>query len=276
VTRDAWHASARAGVTAEPGDTPDTLTSGGVVAIRYIGAIAVAEALLVFVSVLIGVVGHTVLIAGLAAHCLIVGDAPRRRILLALALLPLLRILSLAMPVEEAPRLAWYALVGAPVLLGAVLVTRIEGLSLRDVGLGVPRRPLIQVLVAVSGVPIGALVTVLRTPSFTDPSVSQPILAAAAAVAVAVFAGFTEELVFRGLLLTALREVLGAFAVPATAIGYAALYVGSLSLEYTVFAAVMGLLYGWIAYRTRSIWGVATAHGVSISTGLFMWPGIIE
>lgn len=46
------------------------------------------------------------------------------QIYLVLALLPLLRILSLVVPVVQVPQIYWYAMVGIPVLLAAGLVMR--------------------------------------------------------------------------------------------------------------------------------------------------------
>lgn len=83
----------------------------------------------------------------------------------------------------------------------------------------------------------------------------------AIAVAASTVAPLCEELAFRGYLLSAL----GLRRRPAVAIALSALVFALIHLDPVRFPAVLflGLLYGWIAWRTGSVWPSALAHVVN-------------
>lgn len=102
----------------------------------------------------------------------------------------------------------------------------------------------------------------------------QPLAARLATAAVATFvAPACEELAFRGYLLSALTARRG----PAAGIGGSALLFALVHLDPVRFPAVLllGLLYGWIAWRAGSIWPSMLAHLVNnaiVSTAALSAP----
>jgi CAAX protease family protein len=82
-----------------------------------------------------------------------------------------------------------------------------------------------------------------------------------AAPIVFVFAGVVEELVFRGAVQGMLEPLLGGWSVPVADLVFGAAYLGSRSPTYAVFMTAFGLACGWWVRRTRSLAGVAVAHG---------------
>ena len=91
----------------------------------YVAAIAGAEFVVARVGVVPGLICHALILLALLDHYAWQRSAPYRRALPVLALAPLLRILSLAMPIGAVPRLYWYVLVGLPLLAGVMLAGRL-------------------------------------------------------------------------------------------------------------------------------------------------------
>lgn len=82
-----------------------------------------------------------------------------------------------------------------------------------------------------------------------------------AAVLLALSAGISEEIVFRGFLLTRLRELTGstvlALLATSAAFGLAHIYVSG---EHALFAGVFGLILGMVTLGTRNLFPAILAH----------------
>jgi uncharacterized protein len=96
------------------------------------------------------------------------------------------------------------------------------------------------------------------------------------ALSLAFFTGFPEELIFRGIMQTAARPLLGRWNWPYVAAVFAALHIGYQSLIDVAFVFAVGLLYGWVFERTRSIIGVSIGHGVANGILFFVAPYLLS
>ncbi len=81
--------------------------------------------------------------------------------------------------------------------------------------------------------------------------------------------GFMEELWFRGSFMTRFEGVLGPrVALIVTAVAFSAMhgsayYTDGLKLiQYTATTLLTGLAWGWIAQRTRTLWGSVLSHAI--------------
>jgi membrane protease YdiL (CAAX protease family) len=203
-----------------------------------------------------GLAGHAVLLVVL----LRLGwrqESPVQRVLLAMALLPLLRILSVVMPLAGLHPMTWYGLVGLPLLLGAWLAAHALGLARRDLGLG-RAAPLPQIMIALSGPVLGLLAYGLFRPEALVPETGLEALLAVAILTV--FAGFVEEFVFRGILQAVLQEALAARGIFVGAALYAVQHIATLNPGYALYMGAVGLFFGWAVQRTGNAWGVMAAH----------------
>lgn len=209
-------------------------------------------------DVLTGAILHAALIPLLLTHFVRAKGAPYGRALAVLALVPLLRILSLTMPVSELPLVYWHVLIGAPLLLGAILTARLLGLSAADLGLR-SQHLLAQGAIALVGVPLGFIATLIA-PQLPTPVFFNWQNGAAVVLILGIFSAFAEEFVFRGLLQRVMSEALGWGGVIVSSVLFAAMYAGSLSVVYVLFIGAVGLLFGWCVQRTGSILGVTLAH----------------
>lgn len=246
--------------------------AAGIIGAEIVGATA---------GIVPGALCHTLLAIALVNHYLIstarghetTTDPEARRgveALLILSLLPLLRLLSLIMPLRFTPQLIWYPLIGVPSLIATGLAVRLLRWSPDAIGV-TPRLPLVQCAIALSGVPLGLGGFLLfRPPPMIDrPSWSAVLIAA---LILLIFAGFFEEFIYRGLVQSALRRALGPPGLVWGALLFASAYLGSYSPGYVLFIGAVGIYFGLCVDRTGSIWGVILAHaGLTISM-LLVFP----
>jgi membrane protease YdiL (CAAX protease family) len=246
----------------------------------YIAAIAGAEASIAFASVSLGVVIDAVvvlaalnryLVAERAAGASETGRLRSHDVLLALPLVPIARISDLTMTVKGVPLLAEYALVGLPVLGAAALVSKLVG----------PRRLLRrlsawswqQAGIGMCGLPLGLLAFLIFRPHpLGHPSVAQIIWGS---LIVVVFVGFLEEVIFRGLLQDALTDLYGRSGIAWGSLLFAIAYLGVHPATYVLFAAALGLAFGWVVERTDSLLGVILAHSLLAIGLILVWPRVL-
>jgi membrane protease YdiL (CAAX protease family) len=217
--------------------------------------IVMAEVVLIVISPIGGIALHAAILIGLASHNTF-ARTPKDPQIPILMLLPLVRLLGIVMLIPEFPTISWYALAGAPALVGTLLVLRATLLSPAAIGLGRPDSSRESLLFALTGIPLGLLLTGLVGPRAAlhgEPS-------ALVFVAVVVpFVVLLEELIFRGALqqVTAARAPNLALLVPNVL--YASLYLGSGGHVALAMGGV-GILFSAGVLRTGSLWGVLGAH----------------
>jgi membrane protease YdiL (CAAX protease family) len=236
----------------------------------YLSLICAAELLLALVDPGIGLAVHALLLLALTLHAGLGRGADGRKLALALTLAPLLRILSLALPLANVPRLAWYPVVSAPLLISALLVIRQLRMSRAELGLR-PGNMLIQLMLMGGGLGVGAAEYVLLGSPQLIVAFSWNALTLLAVVLL-VFTGFVEELIFRGLLQAAALSALGRWSLIYVSLLFAALQIGYLSVPVVAFALVIGLLFACAARWSGSIVGVVLAHGLANVTLFILMP----
>jgi hypothetical protein len=222
----------------------------------YVGALTAGEALNAFVGPVAAAGAEGAILLLLLVHYVMSG-AEAGRAFAALALLPLLRLSSLALATEH--RVAFLAVSGTPVLLAAVLAARALDLPGALAVWEIRRRSQWHVALG------AALVAVLAAPLVHVAPVARPhspLAWAVAAVVVFVFVGLLEELLFRGVIQGALDPLLGAWSILVADLLFAAAYLDSGSPGYTAAMAAFGMACGWWVRRTRSLAGAAVAHGL--------------
>ncbi len=183
---------------------------------------------------------------------------------LALALAPLIRILNLSLPLAVFPLTYWYAVVSFPLLVGAVVVARINGYQRKEIGLGWGNNNLLfQLLVGLAGLPLGLAEYFILHPHPLVPVLSLPDVFLPALILL-VCTGFTEELVFRGIMQKAASDLLGQkTALVLISFIFATLYITHLSAVEVVFVFGIAVFFSAVVWRTGSLIGVTLAHGLT-------------
>lgn len=240
------------------------------VVLAYLTIIVTAELLGVAIGIVPSIVCHAVLIVVLFNHYILVNHAAYRRILPIFALAPLLRILSLIMPLTNVPQTYWYVLIGLPLLVAMILTLRLLRLSWASVGLRLHAWSS-QLLIASSGLPCSIVAFLIGRPQPLVTTLDWQYLLPSAVVLL-VFTAFVEELLFRGMLQRVATDTFGRVGMLYSSAMFVALYLGSRSLSYIIFVGVLGLFWSWCVYRTRSLWGTVFAHGFVNIGMLLIWP----
>lgn len=230
-------------------------------ALGYVLAIVAAEMVTAFGSRPAGLVMHCALLAALLVHCALSEEKSNRRLFVGLALAPVIRINSLALPLAGVLPVYRYLVASGPLLAMALVLIRVLGLSRWDLGLhraGIP----LQLAVGLTGAYFGYLFFGVEGPA---PLIAAPTIGNALLPALILFfcTGFLEELLFRGILQKVATEALGPLGLCTVALLSAVLQSGARSALSVSLAFGAALFFGWVVVRTRSLIGVALAHGLA-------------
>jgi membrane protease YdiL (CAAX protease family) len=246
-------------------------------AVGYVGALVLAEILVAAVDPRLGALLHALLLVVLLQHGARAVLAPEQRLYWSLALVPLLRLLSLSLPLSSIPGVWRFAVVAVPLLLATVVAARATGLGPAEVGLRWRWRDVpLQTMVAVGGLPLGLMEYVLLKPPPLATELSLAALWVPATVLI-LATGLTEEIIFRGLLQRTSADVLGPWLGPLliTCL-WTALHVGLGSWPALVLTFLAGGLFAFVAGWTGSIWGVGLSHGLTNVTAFLIAPLLLD
>ncbi len=194
-------------------------------------------------------------------------------LLLAFLVAPLIRIISLTLPLAQIEPAYRYFFAGVPMALAGLLVARTLGLNREQIGI-VWRESRLQTLAVVGSLGLGFVEFAILRPAAMGP-LPWTLAGLVPAVAVGVFTGFPEEVIFRGLLQTAARPIMRRGTVLYAATVFAVLHLGYESVTDLVFVFAVGLFYGWIFERSRSIVGVSIGHGLANVVLFFVAPHLL-
>ena len=229
----------------------------------YIAALTIAEITLLTSGSAAGALAHAIVLIALIAHYVAAPGVGYRRLLLALALPSLMRLVGLTVPIASTSPLIWIVAAGTPTLLAALLCARaidaVPSALLRWPGRDIGG----QLAIAAGGLMHGMLAYLVLRPT---PIIAQldPIGVTSTVIGLGLFAAFTEELIFRGIIQSVATETFSnpAGGVLVSTVIFTIMYLGSLSLPFIVLIFAIGLFFGWIVQESGSLWGVIGAHHV--------------
>src|SRR2546425_3677258 len=268
-------------VTAHP--TPAMPASRWPYLLAYLAAVIAADVLIAipgtasvtdrpFQSIGLGI--HILLVFTLMFLSVIIQpkDATLAPLLVAASLASLVRVFSLAVPrynfiaspeTNALNTIPWLALVSVPLLVSVAAVAYVQRLRPRDLGLAVRSWPEVvqPSAVALTGIPPGLVGFFILRPA--DAWIAQLTFGSLVLGGLVIFfaTGFSEELIFRAILLKRAVEGLGTRGglLYVTAI-FASLHIFFLNGVDLVFVFAVGLFYGFIVLKTRNLWGVILSH----------------
>lgn len=283
------------------------------IAILYLFAIASAELVTALVNPTLGIAFHIVLLFALIIHASLATRHPDQRrqhlalprakrspvqmiydrygrsrrvryapsgvqlapkLYLSLSLAPLIRILSLLMPLARFSQIYWYLMIAVPLLIGAVVAIRIMKFRPAEVGLTLRNIP-VQGAVALTGIFFGLAEYQILKPEPIVDALSWTTIWLPALILLAA-TGFVEELIFRGIIQRSSLQVLGRWGLLYAAGLFSVLYIGYLSAAQWGFALLVGLFFGWVVKRTGSLLGVVLSHGITNIALYLVFPLLIQ
>lgn len=231
------------------------------VALVYLLAIAAAELLVALVSPLTGILLHIGVLVSLLVHGSLATDQPSSRFLLSLSLAPLIRLLSLSMPLSPFAPIYWYFIISIPLALALVIALRRLGLKPGEIGLNFRNLPL-QLPIALAGLVLGGVEYLILKPQPLASSLSLGDLALPALI-LFFSTGLVEEVTFRGVMQRLVADVFPRWGLVYVSLVFAALHIGYRSVADLLFVLAAGLFFAYGVKRTGSLIGVSLAHGLT-------------
>ena len=228
----------------------------------YLLAVTAAEVITVAIEPVWGVVCHIIILVALILHSALAGKRVYQQLFLSLALVPLVRIISLSMPLANIPQVWWYPIVYAPLLIAALQVVRLLGFSLEQIGLNF-KRISIQLAVALAGFVFGVGEYFILTEEAQATNLVLQENWLLAAFLLLACTGFVEELIFRGVLQHSAVEALGWRGIIYVSLLFAVVHLIHQSLLDIAFVFVIALFFGWVVKKTGSLFGVTLSHGIA-------------
>lgn len=239
-------------------------------AFLYLIFITAAEILTALWNPQEGIIFHSIILVTLIFHGALTRRTPQRRFLLALTIAPLIRILSVSLPLAKRPLTEWYIDIGSLLFVAVILAAQVTGIKPNRLGLRITSLRN-ELAISLIGPILGLIEFYILTPA--------PLIARLEwssfwfpALSLLIFTGFLEELIFRGLIQEASTSTLGRLGLIYTALLFAILHIGYQSVVDVIFVFGAGLMFGLIAARTRSIIGVSLAHGLTNITLYLIYP----
>ncbi len=193
---------------------------------------------------------------------------------IALMIAPVVRIVSLTVPMNQTNG-AWWILVASIPLWGMLIgILSAIPLPARTMGLRLPNRGHIPLTVAtgLSGIGIGLLHYELVRPfQLSDELISGGIVVSI--VGLIVVTGVLEEVLYRGVLQHVCQQALGRWSgILLGSLIFGALHIGQGSAANVLFMIGVGLFFGLLVQWTRSISGSVVAHSAASVTSLIILP----
>jgi len=228
----------------------------------YLVLIAGAEAATIY-NATFGIALHVAILFTLITYSVLAKNSVFFGLSLALAIVPLIRILSLSMPLTHFAYIMWFLLISIPIFIAVLACMIIQRLSLKDVGITLPKAKdiPIEVGIVLLALPVGILEYHLLTPA---PLLYElkPTLLIAPVLIMVIYTGFVEELAFRGLMQHHAAKTMGWWGILFITATFAIMHIGNLIFWDVLLAFAIGGVYALVVRKTGSIYGVSISHGL--------------
>jgi len=210
-----------------------------------------------------GIAFHVAVLFSLLVFSVLTKNSTFADFLLAFAIVPLIRILSLSMPLTHLAYIMWFLLISIPIFIAIFVCMMIQRLSLKDVGMTFPKAKdlPIEVGVVLLALPIGVLEYHLLKPEPLLYELELTLLIVSVLIII-ICTGFVEELAFRGLLQYHAVKMMGWWGIPFTTVTFTIMHLGNLSYWDVLLAFALGGIYALAVRKTGSIYGVTLSHGL--------------
>lgn len=231
----------------------------------------IAELFITFTTPLAAMGLHVTAMFVLLYNVLHTINPTRRRFQTVLLLIPLTRILFLALPLANLSRVYSSLAISIPLFIAIMMIIWQESWTREELGFTFNHLPL-QAVTAISGLGFGLLQYNLISP---EPITTEPTWQAALvpALILMVSTGYLEELMFRGLIQNAALPILGHWpSILFVASLFAVLNLSYLPLFGVLLVFLIGLIFGLVVAHSRSIVGVTLAHGIMNIMLFLIWP----
>jgi membrane protease YdiL (CAAX protease family) len=210
-----------------------------------------------------GIVFEAFVLFTLLIHSALIlrADPEFSQLLMVLILAPLIRILSISMPVAQFSYMAWFTIISIPVYITIFTCMYLQQLSLRDIGLVLPavKHLPLEFVTILLAVPLGIMEYLILKPRvLVEPHLATLLVPGLILV---VCTGLLEELAFRGLIQYHAVRTMGFAGIVLISALFGLLHLGNLSILDVLLTAGIAIVYSLVVRRTGSLYGVSISHG---------------
>lgn len=247
--------------------------------IIYFIIISIAEVLVAYNNIELGLILEFIILFALLVTSSISESYNFSNLLRAMMILPLIRILRLALPVTQANLLYLFFIISVLLFITSVTIIKVQKFNRKKVGLVLGNIP-VQLIIALSGFLLGFIEYLILMPQPLIPSFTLERVLLASIVLV-ISTGFAEELLFRGILQKNAENVLGnIYGVIYASLLFMVFHIGWYSSLDVLFVFGVSMFYGYIFQKTRSLLGITLSHGICNSVLYlvmpFVFPSVIH
>ncbi|RJS48534.1 MAG: hypothetical protein CIT03_07515 [Methanobacterium sp.] len=242
--------------------------------ISYLLILIGAEVVTTYTNVEVGLLLHTFILFGLLINSSLSTNYTFTNLLRSMMALPMIRIVGLSIPILNIPALYWFPIISIPLFAASVVIIRSQKLTLKSVGLVWGKLPL-QLLVALTGVGLGLTEYLILRPDPLIPVFNLYYLLLGSSFII-ISTGLAEELLFRGIIQKNAENIFGGLmSVLYVSLLFTSLHIGWESILDLIFVFSVSMFYGFVFYKTRSIFGITLSHGISNSFLFLVFPFLL-
>lgn len=243
-----------------------------IIAVLFILSVTAAEITTTYYSLDLGLLMHT-LILGLVVFygTLSYKEKDFSVFLIAISFVPLIRMLSAAVPTIIITQRYWFVAIYVPLLVAAFLFIKLFSVNKSEIGIKSFDKT--QLIIASTGFFFGYLeYLILSPPAMAELLVENLI---SLGIIMIICTGFAEELIFRGLIFTKTEKIIGTVnALLYTSLIFMVMHIPWKSFPDLIFVFFVGFFYGVVFIRTRNLFGITLSHGITNIMLFVVMPNI--
>ena len=231
----------------------------------YVGipilTIAFAEMLIYSGRIKEAVWVHMILLMGLSLSITLMRNEEVHKTYQALMLLPLLRLVSLSMPVFFDITLYSFIFIYAPLAVPVAIAAVYQQLTLEEMGITFRRIWLYFPLSVLIGAVLGVGEYMVIQTDYLIPDLS-PLNLLKLTVVMVFFVGLVEEVIFRSFIQTRLNKIFGAWGgILLSSMLFGVMHSGYGTFDEVLYTSFVGVIIGYMFYKTRSLPLITLIHG---------------
>lgn len=179
----------------------------------------------------------------------------------ALSLLPLLRILNMAIPVFFQLTLYWYTFMYGCIFISIIYIIKHQKFTREQIGLTFEKLHIYFLIAFIVGFLLGIVeFQIIQNPALIENLEFENILLIS--IVMTLFVGLAEELAFRSIIQTRFEQIFGTtWGLIITGIMFGIMHSGYGTIYEIIFTSSAGILLGYMFIKTRSLFLISTTHG---------------